>query len=119
MTVTSAFGSDRGGQVIPPFFTDYDVLKFEGERAREVRDVSVGSSELEQVDYPEHAEDGRRRALRRRARPSTESTSRSTRSSCTNPNDDAVAVEVALMSWDEPPEADPQQFEWAIPLEDV
>ena len=56
VTVTSAFGSYRGGQVIPPFFTDYDLLKFEGDRANEVRDVRVEIRDLDQVDYPEMEE---------------------------------------------------------------
>ena len=56
VTVTSAFGSYRGGQVIPPFFTDYDLLKFEGDRANEVRDVRVEIRDLDQIDYPEMEE---------------------------------------------------------------
>ena len=80
MTVTSAFGSDRGEQVIPPFFTDYDLLKFEGERANEVRDVRVEIRDLDQVDYPEMEEAIEYAALRRRAAPSA-TTRPSTRSS--------------------------------------
>ena len=80
VTVTSAFGSYRGEQVIPPFFTDYDVLKFEGERASEVRDVRVEIRDLDQVDYPELEEAIAYAALRRRAAAST-TTRRSTRSS--------------------------------------
>ena len=50
--VTSAFGSVRGTQVVPPFFTEYDILKFEGERADEVWDVKVEIDDLKQVDHP-------------------------------------------------------------------
>ena len=104
--------------MIPPFFTDYDLLKFEGERANEVRDVRVEIRDLEQVDYPEideavtYAALRRRGPRRRRGRPFDAIELR-------NPNDDDVAVKVALMSWGERPEDDPQQFEWAIPLDDV
>ena len=78
--MTSAFGSYRGEQVIPPFFTDYDVLKFEGDRASLVRDVRVEIRDLDQIDYPEIEEAVSYAALRRRARRSAR-TRRSTRSS--------------------------------------
>jgi hypothetical protein len=117
LTVTSAFGSDRKGQVIPPFFTDYDLLKFEGERASEVRDVRVEIRDLDQIDYPEMQEavhyqrydDGR----------PVEEDATFDAIELSNPNDDDLAVKVALMAWGDRPESDPQQFEWAIPLDDI
>src|SRR5215213_446057 len=53
VTVTTAFGTDRGKRVIPSSFTDYDVLKFEGPDASDVEDVRVRISEIEQVSYPD------------------------------------------------------------------
>jgi hypothetical protein len=117
VTVTSAFGSYRKGQVIPPFFTDYDLLKFDGERANEVRDVRVEIRDLEQVDYPElekaityqRFDDGL----------PVDDEQAFDAIELRNANDDHVAVRVGLMAWGERPESDPQQFEWAIPLDDV
>ena len=39
--VSSAYGSERGERVVPAYFTDIDLLHFEGERAGDVRDVRV------------------------------------------------------------------------------
>ena len=117
VTVTSAFGSYRGGQVIPPFFTDYDVLKFEGERASEVRDVRVEIRDLDQIDYPEMEKAVTYARFDDGLRVGEDETFDAIE--LTNPNDDDLAVKVALMSWGERPESDPQQFEWAIPLDDV
>ncbi len=117
VTVTSAFGSYRGNQVIPPFFTDYDVLKFEGDRANEVRDVRVEIRDLDQIDYPEMEEAVTYARFDDGFRVGEDKTFDAIE--LTNPNDDALAVKVALMSWGERPESDPQQFEWAIPLDDI
>ena len=56
VAVTTAFGSDRGRMVVASFMTEYDVLRFEGDRAREVQDVRVRIEDLEQVSYPEYDE---------------------------------------------------------------
>ena len=117
LTVTSAFGSYRKGQVIPPFFTDYDVLKFEGERAHEVRDVKVVIRDLDQIDYPELEKPVAYARFDDGLRVGEEETFDAIE--LTNPNDDDLAVKVALMSWGERPDEDPQQFEWAIPLDDA
>jgi len=117
VTVTSAFGSYRKGQVIPPFFTDYDVLKFEGERAHEVRDVKVVIRDLDQIDYPELEKPVAYARFDDGLRVGEEETFDAIE--LTNPNDDDLAVKVALMSWGERPDEDPQQFEWAIPLDEV
>ena len=117
VTVTSAFGSYRKGQVIPPFFTDYDLLKFDGERANEVRDVRVEIRDLEQVDYPELDEAVTYQRYDDGVPVDDEATFDAI--DLRNGNDDDVVVKVALMSWGERPEEDPQQFEWAIPLDDT
>ena len=117
VTVTSAFGSYRKGQVIPPFFTDYDLLKFEGERAHEVRDVRVEIRDLDQVDYPELEEALTYQRYDDGLPVGSDETFDAIE--LRNGNDDDVVVKVALMSWGERPEEDPQQFEWAIPLDDT
>src|SRR3954447_6856995 len=53
LTVTTAFGSDRGQRVIASEFTDFDILHFEGERAGDVRDVRVEITKLRQARYPD------------------------------------------------------------------
>jgi hypothetical protein len=118
VTVTSAFGSYRKDQVIPPFFTDYDLLKFEGERANEVRDVRVEILDLDQVGYPEMPEGAVTYQRYDDGRPvGTDETFDAI--DLRNRNSDDVPVRVALMAWGERPASDPQQFEWAIPLDDV
>ncbi len=117
VTVESAFGSDRKEQVIPPFFTDYDLLKFQGERANEVRDVRVEIRDLDQVDYPELDEAVTYQRYDDGLPVDDEQTFDAIE--LRNGDDDHVAVKIALMAWGERPESDPQQFEWAIPLDDV
>jgi hypothetical protein len=117
ITVTSAFGSHRKGQVIPPFFTDYDLLKFEGERANEVRDVRVEIRDLDQVDYPEMTEAITFQRFDDGLPVDDEETFDAI--DLRNGNSDDLAVKVALMAWGDRPESDPQQFEWAIPLDDI
>jgi hypothetical protein len=117
LTVTSAFGSERGSRVLPAYFTDIDVLKFEGERAGQVRDVRVRVEKLEQVDYPamdeevsvERFDDGRVVAAGDATFDAIE---------LTNPNPDDVPVKVALIGWAAAPKGQPQQAEWVIPLSD-
>ena len=114
LKVTTAYGSERGEHVLPPYFTEYDVLKFEGERAGEVRNVQVEVREMEQVDYPaldaevtaEQFDDGRV-VPHGKTFDSVE---------LTNPNHDDVPVRVALIGWSMPRKGDPQQAEWVIPL---
>jgi hypothetical protein len=117
LEVTSAFGSYRKGQVIPPFFTDYDVLKFEGERAGLVRDVRVKIRDLDQIDYPELDEAVTYQRYDDGLPVDEDQTFDAI--DLRNGDDDDVAVKIALMSWGERPKSDPQQFEWAIPLDDV
>jgi hypothetical protein len=115
--VTSAFGSERGGRVLPPFYTEIDVLKFEGERAGEVRDVRVKIERLEHVDFPEVDEpvtterfdDGRSVESQGDTFDAVE---------LANPNKDAVPVRVVLIGWRAEEDGNPQQADWVIPISD-
>ena len=117
LKVTSAFGSERSGRVLPADFTDYDVLKFEGERATKVRDVDVTVARLEEVDYPtvyrevtvERFDDGR--VVR-----AGDATFDAIELTNTNPND--LPLRIALIGWARAPRGAPQQAEWVIPLSD-
>src|SRR3954463_3652550 len=57
LTVTTAFGSDRGQRVIASEFTDFDILHFEGDRAGDVRDVRVEIAKLRQGRSPDMTEE--------------------------------------------------------------
>src|SRR3954453_14819361 len=57
LTVTTAFGSDRGQRVIASEFTDFDIVHFEGDRAGDVRDVRVEIAKLRQARYPDMPEE--------------------------------------------------------------
>ena len=115
--VTSALGSTRGAQVIPPFFEEYDILKFEGERADEVYDVKVKIGDLEQVDHPSMPEGG---VIAERyfneGKPANEFEEPFDEIELRNPNPDDVTVDIALIAWQDPPKDEnaPHQFEWAI-----
>jgi hypothetical protein len=117
LKVTSAFGSERGERVLPALYTDYDVLKFEGERATDVRDVRVTVKRLEQVDYPtvyrdvtvERFDDGR--VVR-----AGDATFDAIELTNTNPND--IPLRIALIGWARAPRGAPQQADWVIPLSD-
>jgi len=113
--VTSAFGSVRGTQVVPPFFTEYDILKFEGERADEVWDVKVEIDDLKQVDHPQMPEGGVvvKRYLNE-GKPANEFEDPFDAIELHNPNPDDITVEIALMAWKDAKQGEPQQFEWVI-----
>lgn len=115
LKVTSAFGSTRGTQVIPAFYEDFDILKFEGERADEVWDVQVEIAELEQVDHPDLPEGGVvvERYLNE-GKPSKEFDDPFDAVELRNPNEDAVPVKLAMIAWQEKKKEQPQQFEWVI-----
>src|SRR5262249_4645425 len=52
LKVTSAFGTERGEHVLPSLYWEGDYLKFEGDRAHDVRRVKVEITDIDQVDYP-------------------------------------------------------------------
>jgi hypothetical protein len=117
LTVTTAFGSDRGQQVIAAEFTDFDILHFEGERANEVRKVRVEITKLKQADYPDMTE-GVSADRFEAGRKVDQFNAQFDAIQLHNPNDDALAVNVVLIAWARAKKGDPQQFEWAIPIGD-
>ena len=117
VTVKTAFGTEKGEHVLPSLYTEGDFLKFEGERAGEVRKVRVKILDIDQVKYPEQSEpftvekydDGGRVDKFAEEFDAVE---------IANPNDDDMKVKLVVIAWLEQKGDDPQQFDWAIPLED-
>jgi hypothetical protein len=117
VTVKTAFGTEKREHVLPSLYTEGDFLKFEGDRAKDVRDVRVKIIDLDQVKYPEQSEpvnvekydDGGRVDKFAEEFDSVE---------LSNPNDDDMTVKLVVIAWLEQKGDDPQQFDWAIPLED-
>ena len=102
--------------MLPPYYTELDVLKFEGERAGDVRDVRVKVRDVEQVDYPAIDEDVTAKTFDDgRVVPHGETFDAV---ELTNPNQDDVPVRIALIGWAAAEDGDPQQAEWVIPLGD-
>jgi hypothetical protein len=117
VTVTTAFGSDRGQQVIAAGFTDYDILHFDGDRAADVRDVRVEIAKLKQADYPEMT---REVTVDRfdAGRKVEDFDAQFDAVQLHNPNDDALPIKVVLIAWGAVHKGRAQQFEWAIPIGD-
>lgn len=115
LEVTSAFGSTRGEQVIPAYYEDFDILKFDGERAGEVRDVRVEIAQLEQVDHPDMPEGGVVvEQYLNEGKPSKEFEEPFDSVELRNPNEDPVPVKLAMIAWQKKRKDKPQQFEWVI-----
>jgi hypothetical protein len=115
LEVTSAFGSTRGTMIVPAFYEDWDILKFDGERADEVRDVLVEVERLEQVDYPDTPEGGVsvERHLNE-GKPAEDFDDPFDAVELRNPNEEAETVKLALFAWRAKRGDAPQQFEWVI-----
>jgi hypothetical protein len=115
LKVTSAFGSTRGTMIIPAYYKDWDILKFEGEGAEDVRDVQVEVEKLEQVDYPDMPEGGVivERFLNE-GKPSKDFDDPFDSVELRNPNEEDETVKLALFAWRKKQGDAPQQFEWVI-----
>jgi hypothetical protein len=117
LKVTSAFGTEKGEHVLPSLYTEGDFLKFEGDRAAEVRKVRVKILDIDQVKYPEQAEpftvtkydDGGKVDKFAEEFDSVE---------ISNPNEDDMTVKLVVIAWLDAKKGEPQQFDWAIPLDD-
>jgi hypothetical protein len=117
VTVTTAFGSDRGQRVIAAGFMDFDILHFEGDRAADVRDVRVAITKLKQARYPAMTEEvtvDRFEAGRK----VDDFDLPFDAIQLHNPNADALAIKVVLIAWGRAKKGQAQQFEWAIPIGD-
>jgi hypothetical protein len=114
--VTSAFGTEKGEHVLPSLYTEGDFLKFEGDRAKDVRKVRVKILDIDQVKYPEQTEpmDIEKYAEGKKVDKFAEQFDSVELS---NPNKDDMTVKLVVIAWLDAKKGDPQQFDWAIPLE--
>jgi len=115
VTVTTAFGSDRGQQVISSYFTDFDILHFEGARASEVRDVRVRISKLHQARYPEMSREVTVDRYEGGVKV-TDFDQPFDSVQLVNPNGHDLTMKVVLIAWRRTTKGAPQQFDWAIPI---
>lgn len=115
ITVQTAFGTDRGKVAVPARASVLDIVRFVGRRRYEVEDVRVSvrqatpadiAPQTEPVEVTRLAADGREvaadepvQALR-----------------VDNPNSGPVVVRVVLVTYDLPPDGEPQHYESAISL---
>src|SRR4051794_32837328 len=115
VTVTTAFGSDKGERVVASLFTDFDILHFEGERAGEVRHARVTITKLKQVRYPDMHEEVTVDRYQSGVKVD-DFDAQFDAVKLTNPNGDALPIKVVLVAWRRTQKGEPQQFEWAIPI---
>lgn len=110
----TAFGSDRGRVVIPPEGIVSDVLRFSGPRARDVEDVELQVTSLEEADAEPAPEelDTKRMANGRPVKDGVLFDAYR----IDNPNPGEATVRVALIEWEDPPEGKPQQAARVTPL---
>ena len=115
VTVTTAFGSDRGAAGDRSYFTDFDILHFEGARAGDVRDVRVRITKLKQAKYPEMSKEVT--IDRYEGGVKVEDFDEQFDSvQLTNPNGDELSMKVVLIAWRATKKGTPQQFDWSIPI---
>ena len=106
--VKTAFGSDSGRLVVPAEWAVFDVLRFEGPGAREVENVEVRVSEAEEVSIERPTEEAEIQRLDRGRPVEYEHLFNAFR--LTNPGKTEVAVRVALIEYEDPPEGESQQW---------
>ena len=117
VAVLTAFGSDRGRQVVASFMTETEVLRFEGERADEVVDVRVEIEKLEQVSYPDFEKYFDIQRFDDDVPVDGDKTFDAL--DLSNPNDKTLSMGVALIAWEQSERNGLEQFAWSIPLDDV
>ena len=103
-----AYGSDSGRLVVPADWAVLDVLRFEGPDAREVEDVEVRVREAEEVDIESPTEEPEIQRLDRGRPVEYEHLWNAFR--VTNPGDTEIALRVALIEYEDPPEGESQQW---------
>ena len=116
ITVTTAYGSDRGNIVIPARETVNDILAFAGSNAANVTDVHVViTSQTSDSDRPMQAQYVTAQAVDASGGPTSKfRTVRGRRVDESEPVD--IKVGVVCIQWDQPPSGQPQQAVAVIPL---
>ncbi|MEU4214431.1 hypothetical protein [Actinoplanes sp. NPDC026623] len=115
VTVSTAFGTDRGKVVVPARKTTIDVLAFAGDGAANVADVRVSVQEMTTVAFPAAPQDVVVEAVDA-AGQSTSKFSTFDAVALANPNSEKVSVGVVCMLWGESPDGQPQQVHEVIPV---
>ncbi|MBB4763043.1 hypothetical protein [Actinoplanes digitatis] len=117
VTVTTAYGSDRGGLVVPPG-GGYDVLIFGGQPAGEVADVRVTVDDAPTVRFPSHSDEVDVTALDDQGL-STTGDGRIAAVELTNTNGVPVTVRLVYLVWSDSEPGQPQQAETVTPIGDL
>jgi hypothetical protein len=117
VTVTTVFGSDHGGLVVPPG-GGYDVLIFDGPRAAEVADVEVAVDDAPTVPFPPVDTEVDVAALDGQGL-STTHDRRIAAVRLTNGNGIPVTVRLVYVVWSDPAPGGAQQAETVTPVGDL
>jgi len=118
VTVSTIYGSDRGGLVAPTHTVVFDVLRFTGAHADQVADVRATVLRASRVTYPEMktelvvtpfdaaGDEVTRNDLFTRVR-------------IGNDNDQPLTVRLVYIVWNDPPEGRTQQADHTEPIGDL
>ncbi|MEU9138246.1 hypothetical protein AB0D33_20185 [Streptomyces sp. NPDC048404] len=112
--VSTIYGSDRGELVIP-YGTSLDILRFSGTGKHDVADVRVTVRSMTIASVPAGMHDVTTQALDSHGREITRF-ERFSAVRLTNENNIAVSVRVAYVVWDQPPEGVTQQAVEVTPI---
>jgi hypothetical protein len=112
VTVSTAFGSDRG-QLALLSGSNFDVLAFHGTGSEQVADVRVSVGDVQRVDMPPAPFPVEAQALDSDGQP-VASTHRFASVELTNPNPDPITVRVVYLVYDVPAPGHSQQIVSAL-----
>jgi hypothetical protein len=113
VTAHTAYGSDRGEVVVPPYTAVLDVVRFDGRRKRDVEDVAVRVAKADEVAV-ESAEEPEIQRLDHGREVPYESFFDSVR--VTNVDEVPIEIRVVLIEYEDAPPGESQQFIRATPL---
>jgi hypothetical protein len=115
VTVSTAYGTDKGKVIVPAREISYDVLAFAGAGAADVRDVRVRVRAKTDVVFPVGPQLVTAQAVDASGQP-TSKLGPFDAVVLTNPNADKVSVGLVCILWDQPPDGQSQQAQEVVPL---
>lgn len=115
VTVSTAYGTDRGKVVVPAQATSLDVLVFTGSAAANVADVKVTVRGMAYVAFPAAPEDVEAQPVDNAGQPTSEFDPFDA-VVLTNPTSKEVTVGLVCIIWKQPPPGQSQQAERVIPV---
>ncbi|MFD7982042.1 hypothetical protein ACFV4M_01505 [Kitasatospora indigofera] len=114
VTVSTVYGSDRG-DLVTPYGTSVDILRFSGTGAHDVADVRVSVRSAAAARTPAGQHDVKTQALDSQGHEITRF-ERFSAVRLTNEDDFPVSVRIAYILWDQPPQGATQQAAEVTPV---